>query len=67
MARPSTQRMKHLVSRNTIVKNMPFTTTDLTNSDALLGPVSGAIQGKSEEKAKQSAAGSGSSDTIAIV
>lgn len=45
MAHPSMQRMKQLVSRNTIVKNMPFTTTNLTNSDALFCPDRGAIRG----------------------
>eukprot|EP00956_Cyclotella_meneghiniana_P039836 scaffold180856_cov40-Cyclotella_meneghiniana.AAC.1 len=46
MAHPPLDKMKHLVSNTNLVKNIPFTVTDLNNSELLFGRDRGAIRGK---------------------
>ena len=45
MAHPSEAKMRNLVSSGNVV-NMPYTSTDISNSRALFGPDRGAIRGK---------------------
>jgi len=45
MAHPSEEKMRNLVSSNTVA-NMPYTSTDIANSRMLFGPDRGAIRGK---------------------
>ena len=45
MAHPSEAKMRNLVSSGNVV-NMPYTSTDFSNSRALFGPDRGAIRGK---------------------
>eukprot|EP00956_Cyclotella_meneghiniana_P026461 scaffold57247_cov37-Cyclotella_meneghiniana.AAC.7 len=46
MAHPPMEKMRHMVSRTNLVKNIPFTVTDLNNSEILFGRDRGAIRGK---------------------
>eukprot|EP00956_Cyclotella_meneghiniana_P009213 scaffold12647_cov40-Cyclotella_meneghiniana.AAC.2 len=45
MAHPPEEKIKHLVSANNVT-NMPYTSTDFTNSKVMFGPDRGAIRGK---------------------
>eukprot|EP00956_Cyclotella_meneghiniana_P039180 scaffold167175_cov42-Cyclotella_meneghiniana.AAC.1 len=46
MAHPPIDKMKHMVSRTNLANNIPFTVSDLNNSELLFGRDRGAIRGK---------------------
>jgi hypothetical protein len=50
MAHPPAEKLKRLVSTSNVVKNIPFSASDLMNGELIFGKDRGAIRGKTTRK-----------------